>query len=449
MRPYVSVSADENVSEGVRARPRGNGDGGVQSAASKEKRAPHGIHDLATTEEDGATSNTYGIPNTLIQPQRTTATIPSSDNPQSRRDPFQFGTRYLAADSSIFSHNAWDHVDPTTDSSYQTFASQMLALQRTSPARDPALLSRTLDNPAAAWNTFYNNHESRFFKDRKWLFQEFPQLAHVTAEGAGSVRVVEVGAGAGNTVLPLVRQNRNAELQVHALDFSSEAVRVMRGTEEFGAGAITGRVSADEWDLAGEELPPCFRDSSAGADPSRPTVHADIIILIFTFSALSPTQWPAALRNMHRLLRPGGVILFRDYARGDLAQIRFREGRWLEEGFYVRGDGTRVYFLGEGECARVFADGGRGVGGAEGSTPDGLERSSVSTGHDHVGTDVDTQADMHNGTDVRKNPLFATVKLATDRRMLVNRKRKLKMYRCWLQGVFEKPVLGGDGSEGG
>jgi len=36
------------------------------------------------------------------------------------------------------------------------------------------------------------------------------------------------------------------------------------------------------------------------------------------------------------------------------------------------------------------------------------------------------------------HPLFKSTQLGTDRRLLINRKRKLKMYRVWVQGVFEK-----------
>jgi tRNAThr (cytosine32-N3)-methyltransferase len=42
-----------------------------------------------------------------------------------------------------------------------------------------------------------------------------------------------------------------------------------------------------------------------------------------------------------------------------------------------------------------------------------------------------TQANLHQ-------PLFNISQLGIDRRLLVNRKRQLKMYRVWMQGKFVK-----------
>jgi len=38
------------------------------------------------------------------------------------------------------------------------------------------------------------------------------------------------------------------------------------------------------------------------------------------------------------------------------------------------------------------------------------------------------------------HPLFSVEQLGVDRRLIVNRKRELKMYRVWIQGKFRKSI---------
>ena len=258
-------------------------------------------------------------------------------------------------------------------------------------------------DPAKWWNLFYKNNTANFFKNRKWLQQEFPVLGRVTQEDAGPVTLLEVGAGAGNTAFPILTHNKNPKLKVHACDYSKEAVKVMRNHEAYDAEFM----QADVWDAAGEDLPPGLEEGSV-----------DVVLMIFIFSALSPAQWERAVKNIYRILKPGGEVCLRDYGRGDLAQVRFKKGRYLEENFYIRGDGTRVYFFDKDELAGIWTGAAFAEKGENGAEEAGAENA---------------------GKEARSStPSFDIEELGIDRRLLVNRAKRLKMYRCWIQGRFRK-----------
>lgn len=236
-----------------------------------------------------------------------------------------------------------------------------------------------MSQPAKYWDQFYRNNKANFFKDRKWLRVEFPAIYESTLPDSGPRTILEVGCGAGNTLFPVLQTNQNPDLKIVGVDFSKQAVEIVRTSDQFDS----KNADAHVWDLAEPtgELPP-------GIEPNS----VDIVVMIFVFSALSPEQWKQAVSNLQKLLKPGGQILFRDYGRYDLTQLRFKGGRMLEENFYIRGDGTRVYFFTEEELHEIF------------------------------------------GT------VFNVKKVATDRRLMVNRQRRIKMFRIWLQANFEKPL---------
>ena len=195
---------------------------------------------------------------------------------------------------------------------------------------------------------------------------------------------------------------------IHACDFSKKAVAVVRDSEHYDP----KHIQANVWDVTGDELPPGLAEGSV-----------DVAIMIFIFSALSPRQWAQAVDNVYRLLKPGGALLFRDYGRGDLAQVRFKKGRYLEENFYIRGDGTRVYFFDKDELAQIWM--GR-------LPPNAMEEGKQSANSAASATALDSQDKRWH------NPRFSILNLGVDRRLLVNRAKKIKMHRCWLQGRFVK-----------
>ncbi|KAM0721693.1 hypothetical protein Q7P37_002618 [Cladosporium fusiforme] len=323
----------------------------------------------------------YGVPAT-IEPIRKPATD-SQNNTEKRTDPFQFGTRYLEEGDDIFAHNAWDHVE--VDPQYAEFIAQQTVFQRDNKVSDFDK-KRFNDKPEKWWDKFYSNNQANFFKDRKWLTQEFPVLAEVTKADHGPCTVLEVGAGAGNTAFPVLSMNANPGLKLHACDYSAKAIDVIRAQEAYTS----------------QQEPRTLQ-----ADPGS----VDLIVMIFIFSALSPDQWAQAVTNVHTLLKPGGEVLFRDYGRGDLAQVRFKKGRYLDENFYVRGDGTRVYFFEEPELREIWS----------GNIPVASKEAGEKA-------------------EVKKVPGLEILNLAVDRRMLVNRQRKIKMYRCWMQGRYRKAL---------
>eukprot|EP00062_Callorhinchus_milii_P021281 gi/632977815/ref/XP_007905557.1/ PREDICTED: methyltransferase-like protein 2A [Callorhinchus milii] len=374
----------------------------------------------------------------------------------------RFGSRFLTEPGQVFQHNAWDNVEWSEEQE----AAARKKVEESCSQLVPSEKREDYENKANSyWNDFYKIHDNRFFKDRHWLFTEFPELVpnckqslvdksqpqatapdscedteskgckddrcpsqtclgkarlslqkqdlqtEADSEGDGctadrltdaflsrssleetepsetninypgfsaTFRILEVGCGAGNTVFPILKTNNDPAMFVYCCDFSSTAVEIVKMHPDYNP----SRCFAFVHDLCDESDRYPVPDNSL-----------DIIILIFVLSAIHPDKMQAVISGLNRLLKPGGMILFRDYGRYDLAQLRFKKGRCLSENFYVRGDGTRVYFF----------------------TQEGLEELFTSAGMEKVQNLV-------------------------DRRLQVNRGKQLTMYRVWIQCKYRKPL---------
>lgn len=278
-----------------------------------------------------------------------------------KKQSFMFGNRTLLNDQDAFKHNAWDRVEWTTQDLEN--ALEKVKIQKQSPVTEEMAMVYNAD-PAAYWNDFYAQHNNGFFKDRKWLKLEFPEIFE-------SRDILEIGCGAGNTLFQITDPTRFC----YGTDYSANAVQLVQNNPAYDEKLCRAFV----WDVT-SPIPVEIGLASL-----------DIVICIFVLSALEPSTWAVAAENIFKLLKPGGLVLVRDYGRHDLAQLRFKSGRFLQDSFYVRGDGTRVFFFTNEDIQGIFSK-------------------------------------------------FNIVQNEMDRRLLVNRLRKIKMHRCWVQAKFRKPL---------
>ncbi|KAL3929300.1 MAG: hypothetical protein SGPRY_002017 [Prymnesium sp.] len=185
------------------------------------------------------------------------------------------------------------------------------AAQRAREDRQADQAASTPHPSIAGWQAHFQKHSGAFersgngfFKERRFLLAEFPMLCSPLGR-AGPLRVLEVGAGNGSSVLPLLRGNPSC--LVHASDPSEAAVdQTVRTVSEWG---LSTRLSAEV--QAGEHIP---------CSPSHPPF--DLAMLIFTLSAVPGDGDVALLRHTAEAVGEGGAVLVRDYGQFDQRHLR-------------------------------------------------------------------------------------------------------------------------------
>ncbi|KAG0437014.1 hypothetical protein HPB47_017647 [Ixodes persulcatus] len=162
------------------------------------------------------------------------------------------------------------------------------------------------------WDLFYKRNET--------------ELAAASAASSnradGPPVLLEVGCGVGNFIFPLLEENTC--FFVYACDFSPRAVDFVKSHPLYDE----ARVKAFRCDLTRDAL-----------TDNVPECSVDVVTMIFVLSAICPEKMSAALENVRRVLKPGGVVL-------------------LARTFTVRQDGTRAYYFSEENLARLFRDAG-------------------------------------------------------------------------------------------
>ncbi|XP_033836861.1 tRNA N(3)-methylcytidine methyltransferase METTL6 [Periophthalmus magnuspinnatus] len=191
------------------------------------------------------------------------------------------------------------------------------------------------------WDLFYKRNTTNFFKDRHWTTREFEELKACRKFESQKLVLLEAGCGVGNCIFPLLEEDLN--VFIYACDFSPRAVEFVKQNPLYSP----ERCCAFQCDLTKDDL----RDQI-------PENSVDVITLIFVLSAIHPDKMKQALENISRVVKPGGVVLFRDYGLYDHAMLRFKAGNKLGDNFYVRQDGTRSYFFSKEFLAELFESAG-------------------------------------------------------------------------------------------
>ncbi|XP_019719311.1 tRNA N(3)-cytidine methyltransferase METTL6 isoform X2 [Hippocampus comes] len=190
------------------------------------------------------------------------------------------------------------------------------------------------------WDLFYKRNATNFFKDRHWTSREFDELKTCRQSESQKLVLLEAGCGVGNCIFPLLEEECN--IFVYACDFSPRAVDFVKNPL-----CHPERCAVFQCDLTHDDL----RDNI-------PEGCVDAAMLIFVLSAIHPEKMASAVRNIHTVLKAGGVVLFRDYGVHDHAMRRFKASSKLADNFYVRQDGTRSYFFSKDFLAALFSEAG-------------------------------------------------------------------------------------------
>ena len=191
-----------------------------------------------------------------------------------------------------------------------------------------------IDTQCKNWEKFYKFNKTNFFKDRHYILEEFLELKN---DKRDKITLLDMGCGVGNSFYPLITRLPN--LYVNAFDFSKRAVNMAKTHPMYEKEKY--RINLYDLDLVKDEIP---------------DKNNDYGILMFVLSAIKPEEHEKVIEKISKVINKDGILYFRDYARYDMAQIRFakRKKNKVGDNLYMRKDKTLSYFFDKNEIENLF-----------------------------------------------------------------------------------------------
>ncbi|XP_071330709.1 tRNA N(3)-methylcytidine methyltransferase METTL8, mitochondrial isoform X2 [Trachinotus anak] len=312
------------------------------------------------------------------------------------------GSRILTNPDDIFKHNMWDHVQWTEEDKENArqkaqenscvqipLDDQDTKIQGTTRRRGDQQAEILLPSGSSmdsetrhhqhSGTTHHHRHAPNCQKVRQGASPEKNEDAMQTSTFPGqhaSFRILEIGCGVGNSVFPIVNSIKDTDAFLFCCDFSPRAIQLVKDHPDYDESVCHAFVHDICEEMASFPFPP---------------QSLDVILAVFVLSSIHPKRMQGVVKRLSTYLKHGGIFLFRDYGRYDFSQLRFKKGRCLSENFYTRGDGTCVYFFTKEEVHGLFSNAG-------------LEE----------------------------------IQNLEDRRLQVNRGKKVAMHRVWMQSKYRK-----------
>jgi methyltransferase-like protein 6 len=282
----------------------------------------------------------------------------------------------------------------------------------------------------ANWDAYYRHNTVNGYKDRHYIVREFTELRDAldaavictakrsrsesssvasqapTLAAEARVTMAEIGCGVGNTVLPLLADHD--QLCAVACDISAVAVNLLRDQAR-KLGLDDTRCRAAVVDIAQERIPPGLLRHPGAPTDAVVIGTVPLASLVFVLCSVPVTRMAYAVETVAAALHPGtGVLFWRDYAEGDMAQRRFD-------------DSNRRVVVDEDDDDAAAA-----AGHSKDSTT--FARTNGTLSHFFTRQEVLDLFTVH----------FAVVELTLVERTVVNRKTGAEMRRLWWQGRFRR-----------